>query len=512
MKKKTIFFILTVSLYYRGNSQFLVLQQKPYVNYFHTILKQTTTNRFSFLVERQYPASSNLRARHQIVTYDFNGNFIDSVNLPKGFVPISFPLKYNNSYYWSCIYADTAVSQSSTQVAFVLKFDNNFKCVAKTRMSNVINPTSDYPSNIIEVNSKLFVAINSYTNYSKIYRVDTLLNKLDSVFFNSGANAIEIQKTPTNKIMIAGYNFPPLGAFGSSGSQKVIMDTSLKILDTFVLDSLTFVTAGGSVVTGCSSQIGVSGIFSFKILPITSSKNFILGRFGVVYNNSCSTRVNIVHSIINNNNKVLNTKLINDTTRNVSYIDNVNFTDFKNNFIYSVGTEGYNYQIQSILQPQKTSILVCKSDTSGNLVWKKRFGDDMFYRPVSIIQTLDSGFLVSGIRYNALQTSYPNIGESFILRLDKDGNLISVGINENSNSNFVLFKCYPNPTSDIIYFDVPLITNYQLVIYDLLGKVVYSNSDYCNSCAVSTLNFNSGLYMYSIKTKQSLFTGKFIKQ
>ena len=136
----------------------------------------------------------------------------------------------------------------------------------------------------------------------------------------------------------------------------------------------------------------------------------------------------------------------------------------------------------------------------------------MYYRPVSIIQTLDSGFLVSGIRYDYQNTIYQNVAQSFILRLNKNGNLVSTGIKEQGSNNFISFKCFPNPAKDAVYFDVFLTSSYQLEIFDILGKSVYQDKNYQNKSAVSIEFLNSGQYIYKLKTKENYFTGKIIKE
>ncbi len=147
-----------------------------------------------------------------------------------------------------------------------------------------------------------------------------------------------------------------------------------------------------------------------------------------------------------------------------------------------------------------------------NLIWKKSYGDDMFYRPVSIIQTLDSGLLVSGIRYNDAETSYPGVGQSFILRLDKNGDLVSVGIKENNASKFTSVNCFPNPSKDVIYFNAPFMQHYELLIYDVFGRLVYQNNEYENLKSINTQLLSCGAYYYKIKLKDNYVSGKFIKE
>jgi hypothetical protein len=407
------------------------------------------------------------------------------------------------------VYSDTLASSVNFQDSYVLKFDSLFNYIQKKKLNN-INQTIEIATNMININEKLFVGVKNFINNDlKIYCLDTQLNKRDSVTYSGNYDAIELRKTFDEKILIAGNGFPapPL----ISGPQKVIIDTFLQTNSVFNFDSLTYVTAGGSVVTGCSSQIGVDMLF-FRTIPITTTKNFVLGHYDVVYNANCKSRYNLVHSVIDNTNKIIQTTLISDSTRGIRYIDNTNYVDVKDNYIYSVSSAGYEGFNGNFLDTINTSILICKSDTMGNLIWKKSYGDDMFYRPISIIQTLDSGFLVSGLRYNYQSPAYLDIGENFILRLDKNGDLISTGIRENNSTSFSSVSCYPNPSKDIIYFDVPFTQQYEILIFDVFGRFVYQNSEHNNSKPINTQFLSSGAYFYKIKIKENYITGKFIKE
>lgn len=506
MNKVTYILILTAFFYYKGNSQFIVTQQPSAVDYFSALLPQSKNNQFQLLVLRDNNPTSISRKKHQIISYDFNGQLLDSVDIPKGFNPVSFPLKSDGFYYWPSVYLDTLITPVNSQDSYVLKFDSLFNCLEKKKLNN-LNNTIEITSNIIKINRKLFVTVKNFINNDlKIYSLDTQLNKRDSLTLNGNYNVIELRKTFDDKLLIAGYGFPcPIGL---PSAQKIIMDTLLNINSVFNLDSLTHVVAGGSPITGCSSQIGVNALY-FKIIPITSSKNFILGSYNVIYNASCNDRANLVHSIIDNTNHIIQTKLISDSARGIKYVDNVNYVDVKENYIYSVGSVGFT---GGILQANNSNIQICKSDTMGNLIWKKSYGDDMFYRPVSIIQTLDSGFLVSGLRYNYQTPIYPGVAENFILRLNKNGNIIFTSIKENSNLNFSSVKCYPNPSKDFIYIDVPFVDEYDIYVYNVLSELIVQEKEFKKLSALNIQQLNTGTYILKIKTKNAWLTSKFIKE
>jgi hypothetical protein len=475
--------------------------QKSTPDYFHTLLNQTKKNTFKILLLRDYRNFTNTRRVNQILTLNYDGQLLDTMNLIKGFGPISFPQKVQNNYIWSFSYADTSANPPVAAEAYLFNLDSNYNYVSKKRLTNNITE-DEYPSNVIEIKNKLYVAVKNNThNFTKIYKLNLSFTKLDSVVFN-GATVIEMQNS-NNQILISGAGFPISNISGSG--QKVIMDTTLNLINIFNLDSLTFVNPG------CLMNIGASPLYSLKVMPISNSKTIIFGNADATYNSNCSTKVVIVNSLLSYNNSILNTNLIIDANKNVSYLDNTNFIDYKNNTFYTVGVVGYNYQSPQLLQPQPTSIKVTKLDTLNNIIWSQNFGNDMFYRPISIITTLDSGCLVSGIRYDATNTLFPNIGQGFVLKLDKFGDQTYVGIKENNNSSFVSLTCFPNPTTDIIYFDLPFTLSYKLDIRDIFGKTIYSNLEYKNLTPVSTLNFTCGAYVYQITIKDKTYFGKFIK-
>ena len=302
-----------------------------------------------------------------------------------------------------------------------------------------------------------------------------------------------------NQLVISGFSFPSTPS--PISSQMITMDTTLSVVNTYNIDSLTYVNPG------CLSNIGVRN-YSFKVLPISNQKKIILGNFPAVFNSNCDSRDALVHSILNNNNQILNTNLISNPNYGIDYLDNTNFAELKNNTIYTISNINYNFQSPLLIQPQKTAIKITKLDTSNNIIWSREFGNDMFYRSVSITTTLDSGCLVSGIRYDST-TMYPNVVENFILKLDKNGNNQTTLIKE--YDKYTNHKCFPNPTNDLLYFDIPFLLKYKLEFYSLNGELLFSNSDYGNLDPISTKSLASGMYFYKINTSNKTYSGKFIK-
>lgn len=117
------------------------------------------------------------------------------------------------------------------------------------------------------------------------------------------------------------------------------------------------------------------------------------------------------------------------------------------------------------------SIFVAKTDSMGDTLWSKSFGEPnwkVWDHTNSVIQTTDSGFAITGIAWSFGAST--NLGDIFLLKLDKEG-----------NQNWI--KLYKNPSS----------TNEgQLVRQTIEGGYILANSG-----SYSTFN---ALDCYLIKT------------
>jgi len=72
---------------------------------------------------------------------------------------------------------------------------------------------------------------------------------------------------------------------------------------------------------------------------------------------------------------------------------------------------------------------------------------------------------------------------------------------------------YPNPTKQIINADIPTISgNVELIIHDILGKVVHTVPTLKPSNQIDVSKLQNGLYFATFKTKSSIVTKRFIKQ
>ncbi|MCC5944065.1 MAG: T9SS type A sorting domain-containing protein [Bernardetiaceae bacterium] len=75
-------------------------------------------------------------------------------------------------------------------------------------------------------------------------------------------------------------------------------------------------------------------------------------------------------------------------------------------------------------------------------------------------------------------------------------------------------RIYPNPTSDYLYIDgLPIVdADWQLSIYDALGRLVKETSVYKNSQTIDMQNLPKGTYMIRLTQAQFVFTVKCVKE
>lgn len=74
------------------------------------------------------------------------------------------------------------------------------------------------------------------------------------------------------------------------------------------------------------------------------------------------------------------------------------------------------------------------------------------------------------------------------------------------------YKVYPNPVTNQITFEMPTATQSQIEIYNSLGQKVNQIQFDTSITNVNTDNLQSGLYLYTLKSGNSIINGKFIKQ
>lgn len=172
------------------------------------------------------------------------------------------------------------------------------------------------------------------------------------------------------------------------------------------------------------------------------------------------------------------------------------------NFIYSMG----NFY--------KNGLEILKLDSNANLIWEKSYKKGNQSEGYSIKNAIDGGYIIVGYafkwNYNFSHSDY----DVYLIKTDSNGNVLTSIPEKNfSNQTKIIFSPNPFTTSTTLR-----ITNaeqgkinYELKIYDLLGKIVHHQT--VNS-QQETLNLNlpSGIYFYKLtnEKKEMIANGKLV--
>jgi len=71
-----------------------------------------------------------------------------------------------------------------------------------------------------------------------------------------------------------------------------------------------------------------------------------------------------------------------------------------------------------------------------------------------------------------------------------------------------VIKLYPNPTTGILYIEMPKIYNAKIFVLNLLGKIVVQMDNINNFASLNLGKLIEGTYFIKIITSKQLFTSK----
>lgn len=124
----------------------------------------------------------------------------------------------------------------------------------------------------------------------------------------------------------------------------------------------------------------------------------------------------------------------------------------------------------------------------------------------------------NGDPINASEIRYAKIDKAAVLAGTANCNptapLCTSGIDEHSTSVFNISSNYPNPASDLTYFDVNMKQNATVTfeIFNNVGQQVYTTTKKLSAgkhtFSVDASTFSSGLYFYTIKSGDAVASGK----
>lgn len=163
-------------------------------------------------------------------------------------------------------------------------------------------------------------------------------------------------------------------------------------------------------------------------------------------------------------------------------------------------------------------IYLIKTDSVGNTLWDRIYGDARGQVSLCVQQTSDGGYIVTG----SWPTPGPGYGDVYLLKTDENG---LTGISESSSraripvSDARLFQNTPNPFhhTTLISYSLPAATDITLALYDITGRLVETLVNEVQQPGIHQIRWDrksnpSGVYFYRLKAcpERSRRAGEFV--
>lgn len=444
----------------------------------------------------------------QILVYNTNQQLIDSINFIKGIIPqTTEPIKIGNRLYWANNFRDTLNPNVYAGQLSILELDTTYQLLNIHKV-HAVSTSPFVVLDLVKVSDYFFIGkYELFKDTSTVYKLNGQFVVLDSAVFKGKLTQIS---GIGDKLLLQGSKLPaPCLVPTTDQVQKLLMDTALNVLNCFTIDST------GQFMVAISQQLELFNRYS-RLVPISKTKTFAMGYWPTYYASTVNPYPDeyavIVNCIIDHNNNILNTAVFSNPGVNTNYVLGSNIVQTRQNEIISVGCVGNDLTMPSLLQIQHSKIIVIRLDTMGNVVWTKQYGGDMYYHPKSIAFTQDGGYVIAGLRYAHNETPHPFIMESFLLKLNANGDFGDVGIFENGKMRFNNIKCYPNPSAGELFFDLPFAEEIQIEIFNNLSQNTLFLPKYQSREMLDISAFPKGVYFYRIKAGENTYLGKFIRE
>lgn len=248
----------------------------------------------------------------------------------------------------------------------------------------------------------------------------------------------------------------------------------------------------------CDSVIGLNG-------SVTSYIQLKNRKFAVVTKNKCTYDPAPLNWWCNYNLYILNDKFQIESSDSIS-----NSMNFESAFVGELADKGLLLVTPSGRSELKLTKLlnsqIVYSHIIDNTNTYKNFGiwGDSF-QAYELISTFDKGLLLLINKKNG-----PYNNTTMLMKFDSLGNFYWPFATGEQEVQSIPHQVYPNPTSEQVTFELTEQGEYELKVTDVSGKVILETAAQ-NSKKITTIDWNKGVYFYTLSNKDKVAKGKILK-
>jgi hypothetical protein len=181
------------------------------------------------------------------------------------------------------------------------------------------------------------------------------------------------------------------------------------------------------------------------------------------------------------------------------------------NFIYHFSVK--NWSTFDLFKPEPTYLRVVKLDLNATVVSESLYSyNNEFFNFYDAIKLQNGNMLLVGSTYDSLNAHNEGLN-MLLLQLDTAGNILT-GLDKIEKLEGILgLTVYPNPFQNVIHLEKNQgAETLKLQIFDTTGRLIEEMPWNTNEINISTSQWNSGIYIYTITDKEGRTTsGKLVK-
>ncbi len=148
-------------------------------------------------------------------------------------------------------------------------------------------------------------------------------------------------------------------------------------------------------------------------------------------------------------------------------------------------------------------MFLLKTNSNGDSIWFKTYGDTLDEYASSLIQTNDGEFLIAGfVNWNC--------GDIFLVKTDSLGSVSNGSLSINKNK----FSVFPNPTSGkfTVSMGSQKAKSFSVVVYNLFGEIILEKEIIGRESEFNLSNQLAGIYFLKFESDGKRFVKKIIKE